>query len=306
MPESPENFRAGFISVVGKPNTGKSTLINALLHQKIASVSPRPQTTRRRQLGILTSEAYQIVLVDTPGIHKPHHKLGDYMNQEALASMPDADVILWVVDASQVPDDEDGKVALSIHELQPRPFVLLILNKIDLAASNLEPNAAAYLNLLPDAVPMRISAITGKGMDALLAKTAELLPAGPPYYDEEQVTDLYERDITVDLIREAVLNQLTDEVPHAVAVRLDEYNDQGEDRASITATLFVERDSQKGIVIGKGGEMLKKIGSSARLEIERLTGRKVYLELHVKVKKNWRDDPNALKTMGFIAARGDK
>jgi GTP-binding protein Era len=306
MPEPSENFRAGFIAVVGKPNTGKSTLINALLHQKIASVSPRPQTTRRRQLGILTTDDYQIVLVDTPGIHKPHHKLGDYMNQEALASLPDADVILWVVDASEMPDEEDEKVAESIRMLQPSPVVLLVLNKMDLAASKLDANAEAYQKLSPACIPMRISAVTGRGMDALLARTAESLPAGLPYYDEEQVTDLYERDIAVDLIREAVLNQLDDEVPHAVAVRLDEYTDQGEDRASISATLFVERESQKGIVIGRGGEMLKKIGTHARLEIERLTGRKIYLELHVKVKKNWRDDPNALKIMGFVADKGNR
>lgn len=303
MPLTQDEYRAGFVAVVGKPNTGKSTLINALLKQKIASVSPRPQTTRRRQLGILTSKTYQLIFVDTPGIHKPKHKFGDYLNWEAKESLPDADVILWVVDSSHLPDDEDKETANSILEINSHPSILLVLNKIDLASTRLEQNAAAYQELLQKAVPVPISATTGKGMDELLSRVAELLPAGPPYYDEEQITDLYERDIVVDLLREATLNLLSEEVPHAIAVRLDEYTDQGEDRARIIATLFVERESQKGIVIGKGAEMLKKIGTAARIEIERLTGRKIFLELHVKVKKNWRDDPNALRSFGFISRR---
>jgi len=299
-------FRAGFAAVVGRPNVGKSTLINLLLKQKIAAVSPRAQTTRRKQLGILTLAKAQIIFVDTPGIHKPVHKLGEFMNQVALEALRDADLALWLVDGAVKPTSEDKHAAERLAEVyaSARLPLLAALNKIDQVLP--EQRAArldAYQELLPDAHFVMISASTGEGCDALLAALVERLPESPPLYEEDQVTDLYERDIAMDLIREAVLNNLKDEVPHAVAVRIDEYKDREEDAAYIAATLMVERESHKGIVIGKGGEMLKKIGTAARREIETLTGRKVFLELRVKVMENWRDNPTLLKQLGYRAEK---
>ncbi len=299
-----EIFRAGFVSVVGRPNVGKSTLINGFLNQKIAAVSPRPQTTRRRQLGILTLAHAQIVLVDTPGLHRPIHKLGDYMNQTAAETLEDADVLLWLVDASTPPNAEDQLVAERLAAAQHGPL-FLVLNKIDLLPPALLPERqAAYLALLPEARVFPVSAVTGQGRADLLEKIIALLPESQPYYDDEQITDLYERDIAADLIREAALVNLREEVPHSIAVRIDEYKERGETGAFIRSTLFVEKESQKGIVIGKGGEMLKKIGAAARKEIETLTARKVFLELNVKVNKNWRDSGDALRLFGYI--RPDK
>ncbi len=300
----PETFHSGYVAVIGKPNVGKSTLINGLLEQKIAAVSPRPQTTRRRQLGILTRSDVQIVFVDTPGIHKPVHKLGEFMNQVALDTLADADVILWLVDGSTSLDDEDRLVADHLNALRKAPPVILALNKADLlSAEQIEVRMRDYLALYPTAQPKALSALTGRNRSDLLEKIITHLPPGMPFFDEEQVTDLYERDIAVDLIREATLLHLRDEVPHALAVRLDEYQDQGEENAHISATILAERETHKGIVIGRGGEMLKRIGTTARQEIEKLTGRKVFLELRVKVVKNWRDNPTLLRSMGYAAER---
>lgn len=294
----PENYRSGFVAVVGRPNVGKSTLLNRLLEQKVAAVSPRPQTTRRRQLGILSLPAAQIVFIDTPGIHKPVHKLGEWMVQAAVEAVRDADLALWLVDASAKPTSEDRLVAERLAETgQP---VLLALNKIDLVPE--EQRSArieAYVQLAPQSDRFVISAAKGEGCAGLVDALVARLPEGPPFYDPEQVTDLYEREIAVDLIREALLRCLEDEVPHATAVRLEEYKDRGEDAAYIAATLLVERESHKGIAIGKGGEMLKRIGSLARQEIEAMTGRKVFLELRVKVLENWRNNPTLLKQLGY-------
>jgi GTP-binding protein Era len=297
----PVNHRSGFAAVVGRPSVGKSTLVNTLLRQKIASVSPRPQTTRRRQLGIYTSDSAQLILMDTPGIHQPVHKLGEYLNQVALDTLQDADVILWLVDASDGPHSEDELVAEYLKNTPSLPPVLLILNKTDLLKENqLEKRIRQYGELIPSIEMVPISALKGSDTQALLEKVCTFLPPGAAYYDPDQVTDLYEREIATDLIRESVLRNLKDEVPHAVAVRLDDYNDEGDTFARIYATLFVERESQKGIVIGQKGQMIKQIGTLARKEIENLTERKVYLELKVKVQKNWRNDPNALRQFGYI------
>lgn len=305
--DEPVNFRAGFVTVVGRPNVGKSTLINAFLQQKVAAVSPRPQTTRRRQLGILTLPEAQIIFIDTPGLHKPVHRLGEFMNQTAEDTLDDADVIVWMVDASVPPTDEDRLVAERIAAARERGPVILALNKTDLSGGELPAEREqAYHDLLPDADVFPVSAANGYRRDELLAKIIALLPQGQPFYDEDQVTDLYEREIAADLIREAALVHLREEVPHSMAVRIDEYKERGETGAFIRATLFVEKESQKGIVIGKGGEMLKKIGAAARKQIEAMSGRKVFLELNVKVNKNWRDNMDALRLFGYTRPEEDE
>jgi GTPase len=302
-------FKSGYVAVLGCPNVGKSTLINALLKQKVAAVSPRPQTTRRRQLGILTQPDVQIVFVDTPGVHRPHHRLGKRMNETARDALLDCDLILFLVDASQPPSDEDRLLAGLIVETNRSSATLLVLNKVDLLDSaGLAERQAAFGELLSPAMVLPISALTHANLDALMAAMLARLPEGPPYYPEEQVTDLYEREITADLVREAALIHLRDEIPHGIVVRIDEYKDRDEHgqqgAAYIAATLFVERESHKPIIIGQGGSMLKKIGSAARQQIESLTGRKVFLELRVKVQSGWRDDDNLLRRFGF--GKGEK
>ena len=294
------DFRAGFIAILGKPNVGKSTLVNSLLGQKIAAVSPRPQTTRRRQLGILTTPDAQLIFVDTPGIHTPRHKLGRFFNQEAEEALDGVDIILFLVDGSTLPDEEDQRIAGLISVLRRRPKLVLGLNKIDLiSAETLGVHRTAYQLLVSETPLLAFSATRRAGLDELITTLISLLPIHPPEFPEGQLTDLYEREIAADLIREAALVFLRDEVPHAMAVRMDEFTERGEEGAYIAATLFVERDSQKGIVIGEGGTMLKKIGSAARQEIEAMSGRKVFLDLRVKVSKNWRDDENALSRFGY-------
>ncbi len=306
----PAPFKTGIAALAGKPNVGKSTLLNALLAQKVAAVSPRPQTTRRRQLGILTTDEAQVILQDTPGLHTARHKLGTYMNEEAEATLKDADVLLWVVDASQPPDEVDELVAGILTALRNPPPALLVLNKSDLPArGGLTPSensaaiAAAFLELLPAARPIAVSAATGTGLYDLLAQIIAILPQGEAFYSPDQVTDLYERDIAAELIREAALLHLRDEIPHGIAVRIDEFKERNEEGAFIAATLFVERESHKGIVIGAKGEMMKRIGSTARQEIETMSGRKVFLDLRVKVNKNWRNNPGALQLLGYTVKK---
>ena len=307
------DYRSGFVAIIGKPNVGKSTLVNALLGQKIAAVSPRPQTTRRRQLGILTLPEAQIAFVDTPGLHTPRHKLGEYFNQEAEAALEGVNVILFMVDANAEPDDEDRRIASLLKKLRNAPDLVLALNKIDLLpAPALATRRTAYQALVPNATVYAISAARGDGRAELLRALMARLPVRPPEFPADQVTDLYEREIAADLIREAALVYLRQEVPHALAVRLDEFAERGSSTlrqsqrgasltpgAFIAATLFVEHDSQKGIVIGEGGGMLKKIGAAARKEIEAMSGRKVFLQLRVKVAKDWRDDEAALRRFGY-------
>jgi len=294
----PDHFKSGFAAVVGRPNVGKSTLINAFMGQKIAAVSPKPQTTRLNQLGILTDENAQIVFVDTPGIHKPKHSLGEGMNAEAKEALKDADVVLWLVDISENPHAEDRIIAERLIGVQE---VIQVLNKIDLIkdVGVMARRQILFQKLLPSVVQIMISAMEGGGFEALRAGILAYLPEGPPYYPEDQITDIYEREIAADLIREAALNNLHDEIPHAIAVRIDEYKERDQTGAFIAATIFLERESQKGIVIGKKGAKLKAIGTAARKAIEAMSGRKVFLDLRVKVKKNWRTDPVFLKQMGY-------
>ena len=300
MDQFPDDFKSGFVAVMGRPNVGKSTLINQLLGTKIAATSPWPQTTRKTQMGILTLDRAQIVFVDTPGVHNPIHKLGERMNQEALKVLEETDIILFIVDISQQPSDEDQLLASSLGKLKRKVPIIMALNKADLLGNNSShANHEQYQDLLPQAENITISSTLGDNLDELILRLISLLPEGPPFFPGDQITDLYEREIAADLIREAILYNLRAEVPHSIAVRIDEFKDRDNNISYIAATLFVERNSQKGIVIGQGGETLKKIRIAARLKIEELIGRKVYLELRVKVRKNWRNDTAALQLFGY-------
>src|SRR3972149_210915 len=302
MDDLTQHYKSGFVAVMGRPNVGKSTLVNALLGTKIAAVSPWPQTTRKRQMGILTLEQAQIIFIDTPGIHQPHHKLGQRMNQEAVEVLNECDYALFVVDVSQAPGEEDQMLVEILTKLKRSIPILMILNKIDLADDiTLVANQAAYQALLPQANTLMISATKGDNLGEIVFKLVSGLPEGPPFFPEEQLTDLYEREIVADLIREAVLHHLRAEVPHSIAVRIDDYKERDQGNLYIAATLFVERESQKGIVIGQKGIMLRNIGSVARQKIEAMLGSNVFLSLRIKVRKNWRNDETALHQFGFDA-----
>ena len=297
-----KTHKSGFVALLGRPNAGKSTLLNYFVQQKIAAVSPRPQTTRRRQLGILTTDDMQIIFMDTPGVHRAVHKLGEYMNEEALATLEDADVLLWLFDLTAPMNEDDEILSENMQKVSKLPPVILVMNKVDLVTPvQAARRQAEYQRLMPGAPIELISSKRGDGIPSLLKDVEELLPKGPRYYEEDQITDLYEREIAIDLIRAAALIHLRDEVPHEMAVRLEAYEDRSGKAAYISATLLVNRETHKGIVIGKEGVMLKTIGREARKQIEELTGRKVFLELHVKVSKNWRDNPELLGKLGYVA-----
>jgi GTP-binding protein Era len=300
----PEGYRSGFVAVLGKPNVGKSTLINSYVGQKVAIVSPKPQTTRRRLRGILTLPAAQVVFVDTPGIHVPRHKLGEYMVETAVRAIPDADVVLFVVDLSGPPADEDRKLAELIEERATSPSIL-VMNKVDLVSpAQVEVRREAYLGLVAGQQWIVVSATEGRNRDQLLDLILRLLPPGPQFYPPDQVTDQPLRFMAAELIREQVLVHLHHEVPHGIAVVVEEFRERREDLTHIEATVYVAKESQKGIVIGKGGKMLKGIGQAAREEIQSLLGKQVYLELWVKVRKGWPRDEAALRNLGFVLPKG--
>ncbi len=299
--ELPADHRSGFVAVVGRPNVGKSTLVNAYVGQKVAIVSEKPQTTRNRILGIHTRPEAQIIFVDTPGIHQPVHKLGQYMVKVAQAAVQDADLVLFMVDSSVPPTDEDRLVA-DVLARQCRAPVLLVLNKMDLLRpADVQAHHDAYTAAGKFDDWLMVSATRGDNLDKLLDRVIARLPLGPRFYPEGQVTDVQERFIAAELIREQVLRLLHQEVPYAVAVVVDEFKERREGLTYIAATIYVEKDSQKGIAIGSGGTMLKKIGAAAREEIEHMLSTKVFLELWVKVRPKWRRDDAALRNVGYRA-----
>lgn len=308
----PADHRSGFVAVIGRPNVGKSTLLNRLLGQKLAITSPKPQTTREQLLGILTEDQAQIMFLDTPGIHKPKHKLGQYMVAVAAETIRNADLVLWLVDLNVPPTEEDRAIALLLQELhgqQPLPPLVLGLNQSDRWLGNATVTAERideYRQLLvwyqrPEqpVSALTFSAQKGDGTDQLLATLRQQLPLGPRYYPEDQVTDMQTRFIVAELIREQALNLLDQEVPHGIAVEVDEFSERDATMTYISAVIYVERQSQKPIVLGENGRMIKAIGQAARPAIEELVGTRVYLELWVKVWEKWRKRSGMLRQLGY-------
>lgn len=290
-------FRSGFVALVGKPNVGKSTLLNRILGQKVSIVSPRPQTTRVPVRGILHRPDAQLVFIDTPGIHTPRHKLGTFMVEVARRAIPDADVVCFMVDISSPPSRLDERIANEVRRARgPR---LLVLNKVDVRVRG-EGHMEAYRDLGDWDMEIAVSARKGLGLEALIDEIISRMPAGAPLYPSDQVSDQSERQIAAELVREQVLYNTDQEIPHSVAVEVDEWEEK-EHATYIRMTINVEKESQKGIVIGAGGGMLKRIGSAARGQIEHLIGRQVFLELWVKARPNWRDDPSSLGWLGYRA-----
>lgn len=292
-----KNFHSGFITVVGRPNAGKSTLINTILGQKIAIVSDKPQTTQNKIRGFYTTESAQLIFIDTPGIHKPKHKLGEFMVEAAKSAVSGVDVIFYIVDASVKFGAGEEYIIKSLPQDTP---VFLLLNKIDLMAKDdLFALIDFYKDKFPFAEIVPISALKDDNVDRLLETVITYLPEGPCYYPEDMVTDQPERAIMAEIIREKVLELTEEEVPHAVAVEMIEVKERPDGKVYANATIYVERDSQKGILIGKNGSKLKEIGRRARLEMERTLGSSFYLELWVKVKKDWRNKEVYLRNFGF-------
>ncbi len=295
----PPDHRSGFVAVIGRPNVGKSTLVNRFVGQKVAIVSDKPQTTRNRILGVLTQPEAQIVFIDTPGMHRPSHKLGEYMVDTARKAVPDADVVLLVVDGSVPPGAEDQLAADHVGKSGRAP-TLLVMNKMDLLRPDrVQDHVEGYRALGDFDDWMMTSASLGHNMDKLQAMIVARLPLGPRYFPEGQVTDVNERFLCGELVREQALRLLQQEVPHAVAVTVDEFKEREASPTYIGATIYVERESQKGIVIGAKGAMLKRIGAAARAEIEKELGTRVYLELWVKVRPKWRRDESSLRNVGY-------
>jgi GTP-binding protein Era len=294
---SPDH-RSGYVALMGKPNVGKSTLLNAWMGYKIAAVSPKPQTTRTRMLGILTEPKAQIIFVDTPGIHVPRTKLGDYMVATARRAVPDADVVLFIVDMAEPPTRADEELAELVKRVKYP--VILVLNKVDLVPiERAETLYDAYTALGEFDETVQISALTGFGVDELLDMVRSKLPYGPRYYPADQVTDQQERFVAAELIREQFLRLLAQEVPHALAVVVDEFKERSNGSLYISANVFTEKESQKGIVIGRGGSMLKKVGREARQALEEFFEKPVYVDLWVKVRKNWRRSASDLSELGY-------
>jgi GTPase len=302
IPAAPEGFRSGFVGIIGRPNVGKSTLMNQLIGQKIAIVSPVPQTTRNRLQGILTTDAAQMIFVDTPGIHKPHHKLGEVLVKNAQSAIGAVDVVLFVVDGMEIVGGGDKFIAeLLINVKTP---IILGINKIDartdLTPSHINAIDRGYQELAQEHgwELINFSAVTETGLPELQTRLTEKLELGPYYYPPELVTDQPERFIMGELIREQIILLTREELPHSVAVTIDRVQEDAK-ITRVLATIYIERDSQKGILIGKGGQMLKQIGSNAREQMQKLIAGKVYLELFVKVQPKWRQSGLRLAELGY-------
>ena len=290
--------KSGFAAVIGRPNVGKSTLINALIGQKIAIMSDKPQTTRSRILCILTEEDAQIIFLDTPGVHKPKHKLGDYMAKATEGALHGVDVIVFVVDVTEKMGAGEQYILKQLERV--RVPVLLAVNKVDcIAREQVLPILANYAKAYDFAGIVPISAREGENLEGLLAEIKAHLPEGPQYYPADMVTDQPERLIVAELVREKVLALTRDEIPHAVAVDIEEMTARPKGDVYIRAVIYVERESQKGIVIGAHGALLRTIGQQARTDVETLLGAKVYLDLWVKTRRDWRNRANALREFGF-------
>ncbi|MBD7943842.1 MULTISPECIES: GTPase Era [Psychrobacillus] len=301
MQQNNEGFKSGFISIIGRPNVGKSTFLNRVIGQKIAIMSDKPQTTRNKVQGVLTLDESQMIFIDTPGIHKPKHKLGDFMLKVAKNTLREVDVILFMVNATE-PRGKGDEFIIDLLEKNETP-VFLVINKIDqVHPDDLIGIIESYKDKYDFAEIVPISALQGNNVERLLETIQSYLPEGPQYYPADQVTDHPERFIISELIREKVLHLTREEIPHSIAVVIDKIKkeeDTDKDMIRVMATIIVERDSQKGIVIGKKGALLKEVGTRARHDIEMLLGTKVFLELWVKVQKDWRNKSAHLRDYGF-------
>lgn len=291
-------FRCGYIAIIGRPNVGKSTLLNRLVGDKLAITSPKPQTTRYRLLGILHLSGAQLLFLDTPGVLEAKDLLNQSLVQAAMESLAEADVVVWLVEPE--PPDSQDRVLLPALQSLKKPIIVAI-NKIDLVEKpSLLPLMAAYHDLFPEAPIVPVSALLGDGIPSLITEIVDRLPEAPPLYPEDQLTDRTERFLVAEIIRERLFHHTGEEIPYAVAVEVEEFDESRRpELVRIRAVIYVEKDSQKGIVIGKGGRLLKKVGQEAREQAERLLGARVFLELWVKVWKNWRRDPRALRHFGF-------
>ncbi|CAM3054848.1 GTPase Era [Lactiplantibacillus plajomi] len=291
-------FHSGFVAIIGRPNVGKSTLLNRVVGQKVAIMSDKAQTTRNRIQGIYTTADTQMVFIDTPGIHKPHSRLGDFMVKSALSTLGEVDAVLFMINADERRGAGDNFIIDRLKNVK-KP-IYLVINKIDqVHPDHLLEIMDQYKDALPWKEVYPISALEGNNVPELLATLKAQLPEGPQYYPSDQITDHPERFIISELIREKVLELTRQEVPHSTAVVIDSIKRQDEQKIHIQATIIIERPTQKGIIIGKGGSMLKKIGSLARRDIEHLLGDKVYLELWVKVQENWKDRQDLLASYGY-------
>ncbi len=297
-------MKCGFVTIIGRPNVGKSTLLNQILGQKIVITTDKAQTTRKRIKGILTNEEGQIIFIDTPGIHRPLNKLGEFLMDEAKVAIPDADLILFLVDGTEPAGKGDKWIVENLLKNTEIP-IILVMNKVDKVKNiqKIEENLVTYKLLFDKNIPvLRISAKTGRNKDTLISNIFKKLPDGEKLYPDDIVTEESMRNVSEEIIREKILLNTQDEIPHSVAITIDKYEEK-EDIDKIYATIYCEQKSQKGILIGKGGALLKTIGTQARLELEEITEKKVFLSLEVKVEKDWRKRDKILKNFGYISEK---
>lgn len=292
-------YKSGFATIIGRPNVGKSTFVNRVIGHKIAIMSDKAQTTRNKIQGVMTQQDAQIVFLDTPGIHKPKHKLGDYMMKVAKNTLSEIDAVMFMVNVNEEIGRGDEYIMEMLKTVKTPVF--LVLNKIDLVHPDaLMPRIEQYQRYMDFAEIIPISALEGHNVDHFINVLKSYLPEGPQYYPDGQISDHPEQFVVSELIREKILQTTSEEIPHAIGVNVERMTQESEDRVHIEAVIYVERDSQKGIVIGKGGKKLKEVGKRARLDIEHLLGSKVYLDLWVKVQKDWRNKSSFIKQMGYV------